>query len=723
MTQITTIIKFNAADTAGVVGQQPFKAKAKFDKTSNWILKDKLNQIKTFQTTIPNDEFAQANIQIERSIFLPFLTPFYGVICGRAETPSLMIVDVCEKAFHLTRKVFTNDGEKKLNYTDDKWMDPLWLHRRKCLVLKTKVADEIKDFPLLINIPSNTSFANNAQADGDDFVITQKDGVTIIPHEIEKYDTTTGELVIWAKVPKVSDTSNFQFYIYYDNAAASNQQDIVNVWKNCYTVDSATTLTTFGYNMVQHLHSSSLDSTENNNDGTDTSISYVTGKIADAASFDALNSKIDCASGATIDDLYAANGWLTMWIDLTSDGEGSVGEIIGKGSWRVIAQDQDTAGNVRLRFENEWDAAATTAQWDTAVDIPILAPFRLDIEYDDSSAANNPTIYINGVARTVDLTTLTETTAPGTTADSDAGNNLIIGNNTGQTATTDGELEEIRFMKVPPADIIHIIKTQYAMENANSDVIFLTDHEEYKKAANLIAGDIIASANADTTMPQVWSLDVDFPTDVVTAAFPYKNHFDALHVLGEILGKDVWFDNRSFIVYMGTKGKVVTEPLDITITSTPEISVDNFSNEINIIGKRDGDSGIQITDNVSSLTTLRFDYEKTVANNQLTDVTQLTAVATTLLNEFNKLTPTIKGEVPLTQFNRSNLQTGDTFPIYQPDKQIQGNFRIMEINASPSSVKLSLESTDTGIVRLRSVSLTGVIEAILRKIQNQSIES
>lgn len=719
MTTLTTIIKYDLADSAGVVGQQPFKAKAKFDKLNNWILDDKLNQIIRYSTTVVNDEHAQANIQIHREIYLPFLTPFYGIICGRSQTPSNMTVEVCEIAHHLTRRIFTNDGEKRLNYTDVNWMDPLWLHRRKMIVTKTKVADEVKDYPMLINIPANTSFANNAQANGDDFVVTAKDGITVIPHEIEYFNSTTGALVLWCKAPKVSDTSNFEFYIYYNNAAALNQEDIINVWKGCYTIDGATTITDWDYSAVWHLHADSLDSTENNNDGADTGITYVIGHIGNAASFDALNSKINLGSGTTIDNVFAANGLLSAWIYPNSDGEGSVGLVLDKVNYRLITQDE-SAGFVRLRFEQTWDTSVTTSKWDTAVDIPIATWTKVDIVYDRSSAANNPTIYINGVARTVDLGTLTETTAPGTTADSDAASDLIIGNNIGQTATFDGKIDEIRMIKIPPADISHIIITLYNAQSDNPTFVFLLDHEEYKKAANAMAQDILDSANSD--MPFTWVLDQDFPTGVLTAAFPLKNHFEALHIIGESLALDVWFDNKAHIVFMGTKGKTILEELDITITSNPEISIDNYTNNLNIIGKKDDITTKQITDYITSLTTVRYNYESVVSNNQLVDDAQLTSVGTALLSEFNKLTPSIKGEVPYAQFTKYNLKSGDIVPIYQPDKQVKGQFRIMDIKASPQSVKLSFESTETGVIRLRSVSLTGVIEGILRKIQNQSID-
>jgi hypothetical protein len=721
------IIKYGADDTAGVVGQQLFKTKAKFDKQSNWQLVDKLNKITKFTTTISNDAYAQANIQIERSIFLPFKVPFYGVICGRSETPNVMNVEICEKAFHMTRKIYTKDGYKKHNYTDENWYNSSWTHRLKCHVTDVKVADDVKDIPLLFQIPANLSFANNAQADGDDFIFTQKDGVTVIPHEIENYNSTTGLLTAWVKFAKVSDTRPREFYIYYGNAGASNQEQITSVWDDCFTVDTATALVKKSYAMVQHFDSSSTDSTLNNNDGTDTSIVYTTDDIiGNAATFDGVDSKIDCGSGASIDDIFnGTGGWLTVWFNAASDGEGNEGMIISKGDdatsgWHVEVN-QEVSGFMKLHFNQHF--SSVHGEWETTnAIIAANQEYRLDIFYDDGNVANNPIFWINGVEYTVG-NGLTEVTTPSGTAQTDGALNLIIGNLSDQSRTFDGYIDEVRLMKDAPSNLEKIIPTQYNAEIDNPTMVYVILHEEYKKAANLIAQDILDSANADTTMPMTWTLDQDFPTAVSSVAIPYKNHFDALQLLAEVNAMDIWFDNKSYKVFMGQKGKTLTDELDITIVSDPEITVENFANEINILGKKDDITGSQISDVVTTATNLRFDYEKFVSDTKLTDVTQLNSIATNLLNEFKELTPTIAAEIPVAQYEKYNLQSGDIFPIYQPDKQVQGNFRIMEIKASPQSVKLRLESTETGVIRLRSVSLTGVIEGILKKLQNQSIEN
>jgi len=214
----------------------------------------------------------------------------------------------------------------------------------------------------------------------------------------------------------------------------------------------------------------------------------------------------------------------------------------------------------------------------------------------------------------------------------------------------------------------------------------------------------------------------DISTEVTTGSFHFKNHFEALQALGEIIGKDIFFDNAAHIVFIRTKGKTLAQELDIVITSKPEIDNENFANEINVLGKKT-DVGIQLETVSSTTSVLRFNYEKVTSDNQLTTLAQTQSVGDQLLKEFQKLTPLVKGDLPYQQFKRLNLESGDVVKISQPEKQVSGSFRIMQIQVTSSKAKLALESTETGFIRLRSLSLTDVIGGILKRLETQSIET
>ncbi len=1188
MTILSTILKYNQQGTAGVVGENPYRTKAKFSEIGGLEYTDKLNKLTKLKFTVPNNEYTRANAFIERQAYFPLITPYRGIVLDSAKDKKEIAMNSTELAFHLTRRIFRNDEDDEVNYTAEKWFNKLWKHRAKYTVRKDHIEDEIKKVPINKNLGPNESFRVHAQLNGDDFVVTSKDGITKIPHEIESYDSITGDLVLWLRLPKVSDSSNIDFYVYYDNPAATNQEDIVNVWKGLYEIDTGTDAVNFSYDMVQHLNSSSVDSTENNNDGTDTAITYVPGKIGGAAQTDALTSEIDCASGTTLDDIFGIDaggetGWVTCWFNANSDGEGSLGRVFDKGGfgglgWNLHVRDE---ADDFVRFQFIQTTTSANGVWNTtAVDIPINKDIRVDIIYSKNSVSEDPIIYVNGVPRTVANGLLTEANTPTGTLDSDAAAVFTIGNEPGGTRTFDGEIDEVRVMKIPPANTANIIKTEYNIQNQPAVCIATHSHEEYARQADLIAEDIISSANVDMPIikqllipnlvmhykfdgdvldetgnttatvvggpeeygkghfnltraynfngggnelnlgtPSVldfdkdtpftfagwvninstsnnkaffyrgdsftstdagvkirrnssnqvqfritddsggdftvntpgdtfkstdgwafiaarhdgsgdrggmrltfndvtvqgvagvigtmtltldvaigsqtdggnplnglcsnfmafdrdltdaeivalkdatepltsdnkaitriqwqlgegekleipnlvalWTLNNDLldskgenngtyiggepefvdvkyskglrfsdantsveiphtseldrtltqaftwsfwvlaetlvgtevliskkeatgsgdngyamfregtkilfrmsdgttshdvrgatdsfiagkihhiicskgvtadrddmdtwidgvkvsgvtqtmsgstannlpvvfnkfasggspgdqnrlddvryydrkltdveiltlfaatdsgidriridnvPTRTTSIGYNFKNNWEALDELSLQLGKDLWFDNKNFIVNIGTKGKQIDEKLDIFITSKPEKKTENFANIINVVGKKE-EGGSKLKKVVTKETVQRYNYEKVISNNKIAIEDQLGTIADSLIKEFQILTPQIKASIPYDQFMRFDIQSGDTIKISEPDKDVNGIFRFMDIKATRESAEVSLESVDTGVIRHRSSSLSDVLGSVLKKLNEDSLSS
>jgi archaellum component FlaF (FlaF/FlaG flagellin family) len=97
------------------------------------------------------------------------------------------------------------------------------------------VAVEIKssafyNFPLLVNETKDTDLKNYAKSNRYDLLFTACDGKTKLDHEIENFTTTTGSLVAWVQVPNIYYTPNNVIYMYYNNTAATNQQNIASTW-------------------------------------------------------------------------------------------------------------------------------------------------------------------------------------------------------------------------------------------------------------------------------------------------------------------------------------------------------------------------------------------------------------------------------------------------------------------------------------------------------------
>ncbi|MCK4613196.1 MAG: DNRLRE domain-containing protein, partial [Thermoplasmata archaeon] len=81
-----------------------------------------------------------------------------------------------------------------------------WQYRKKITIDDAKVqgSSDLSNFPVLINLASDSGLASHAQNDGDDILFTSSDGATKLDHEIEKFVYSTGELQAWVKIPTLS---------------------------------------------------------------------------------------------------------------------------------------------------------------------------------------------------------------------------------------------------------------------------------------------------------------------------------------------------------------------------------------------------------------------------------------------------------------------------------------------------------------------------------------
>ncbi|MFA5791962.1 MAG: DUF2341 domain-containing protein [Candidatus Paceibacterota bacterium] len=135
----------------------------------------------------------------------------------------------------------------------------IWGYRKIFQIDDAKVQSTQSSFPVLISLTTDANLQVNAQSDGDDILFTNSSG-TKLDHEIEKYNSATGQLIAWVKVPSLlgSGLGDTQIYMYYGNSSATNQQNPTGVWDANYLAvwhfPNGTTL-------------SALDSTSNGNNG------------------------------------------------------------------------------------------------------------------------------------------------------------------------------------------------------------------------------------------------------------------------------------------------------------------------------------------------------------------------------------------------------------------------------------------------------------------------
>lgn len=111
----------------------------------------------------------------------------------------------------------------------------IWAHRKKITLDKTKVSGllALVDFPVLVSLSIEGGPGAKVKTDGSDIVFTDGAG-TKVAHEIESFDSASGQLLAWVKVPLISPSSDTVLYMYYGNAAASDQQNKSGTWPESY---------------------------------------------------------------------------------------------------------------------------------------------------------------------------------------------------------------------------------------------------------------------------------------------------------------------------------------------------------------------------------------------------------------------------------------------------------------------------------------------------------
>ena len=167
-----------------------------------------------------------------------------------------------------------------------------WVYRRKITIDHTKVTADLTNFPLLIDT-TDANLASHAQTSGGDLLFMDGLGTANkLSHDIEYYDSASGHLTAWVKVPSLSSTSDTTLYMYYGNSMCYDQENTVGTWDS-------------NYMMVQHLSEAAgkhRDSTSHANDGT----AYggvnqgVPGKIDGADSFDGTDDRVNLGSDSSL---------------------------------------------------------------------------------------------------------------------------------------------------------------------------------------------------------------------------------------------------------------------------------------------------------------------------------------------------------------------------------------------------------------------------------------
>ncbi|MFH1100676.1 MAG: DUF2341 domain-containing protein [Methanobacteriota archaeon] len=179
-----------------------------------------------------------------------------------------------------------------------------WQYCKRITIHHESVAGDLVNFPILV-LCTSSDFVLHAQADGDDFVFTDTTATVRYDHEIDSYNSATGELVAWVEIPELSSTDDTTLLLCYGNPTCTSQKNVVGTWSN-------------GFSMVQHLTGATYtelkDSTGNHWDITSMGGNPVynqVGKIGTCVDFDGNGDWLQ-ASGFRLssDSSYTGSAWI-----------------------------------------------------------------------------------------------------------------------------------------------------------------------------------------------------------------------------------------------------------------------------------------------------------------------------------------------------------------------------------------------------------------------------
>lgn len=229
-----------------------------------------------------------------------------------------------------TSLVYSATGQLTLTQSSGGWLNSNYQYRKPITIDHSKVAAALTDFPVLISLTDTTlkSVSNGGRvqnSNGYDIVFTASDGVTQLAHEIESYNASTGQIIMWVKVPSLSMAADTSIFLYYDNSTIStSQENVANVW-------------TANYQGVWHLKEDVagtgtagvyIDSSGHGNNGTDNvSSTDKTGFIGQGSGFNADNyDHIDLGNMTSIQGMPKVT--LSIWNKRKNNGD--IALVFGK---------------------------------------------------------------------------------------------------------------------------------------------------------------------------------------------------------------------------------------------------------------------------------------------------------------------------------------------------------------------------------------------------------
>ena len=453
----------------------------------------------------------------------------------------------------------SEDGSFDSDTTD--WFDTDWLFRRTLSFDNAARAENLADFPVLIQFDSTKIDYTKTHDLGDDLRFFDQDG-TALAHEIEVWNEA-GTSYVWVKVPQIdANSSTDSIVMYYGNAGViGNGQDPIGVWSD--------------YRAVYHLHedpgpAGTLGDAAGNFDATNVGTTDTAGLIGNAQDFDGAGEFVNLGQNR---DWINNTSVSTLSVWMNADTTAGDGDLIG-----LTVNDAGNPGASRFTLVRNGDNVEIFARsMDDGSDVvsvittgnPLTADqwHHVTGTIDFASDTNNIKIYVDGKLEGTFSHNFTLDNIPGTNS-----TNAALGaDEDGSGAFFDGSLDEARI--ATQLRSAQWVSAQYASMTDN----FVTVGYE-QSVAGVLGNDL--DVNSDVlTVTEVNSVPaaVGVPTVLPSGALLTLNAdgsfvYDSNGAFESLDAGDTGNDSFTYTVDDGNGG-TDTGTVSVSVTGADDASV------------------------------------------------------------------------------------------------------------------------------------------------------
>lgn len=363
------------------------------------------------------------------------------------------------------------------------WWNTQWPYRKLLTIDHTKVSEDLSSFPVCFSEPTDPDLAAHAQPSGFDIVfVSYDDNTTALYHEIEYYDSSSGQLVAWINTPQVSSTADTKLWMYYGNPTCGDQQQVENTWDASYLA-------------VHHLEETTgtvFDSTVYSNDGTPFGDlnQDVTGQIDGADFFDGIDDQIQLPFVYTTETTFTIETWI----------------YAQTGARHFISQRSDTAQGVFIQVTSDNSLQYYINSFSHITGLALGTWYYLALTYNGTTAC----LFLNGFDSAVACSPPTWPAVP-----------MCLGNRPAGDRAFHGIMDEVRFSTIARSN--GWITTTYENQNNPETFLSVSSEEPYEYTLSLTADPAQGGAIEAVPLPPYYYNDLVTLTAVPNAGYLFDH--------------------------------------------------------------------------------------------------------------------------------------------------------------------------------------------------------